>query len=52
MRNGHDRVVLAETRCSKSFLFQIFPIIKKNVILPVIVQTLALIKDQLQSIKK
>ena len=45
-------MVLAEIGSGKSLLFEAFLIIKKNTIVLVIMPTLALMKDQLQSIKK
>lgn len=47
MKNGRDIVVLTETRSSKSLLFQILLIIKKNAIVLVIIPTLTIIEGQL-----
>lgn len=52
MKNGCDTVILAGTRSGKSLLFQALFIIKINIIVPVIMPILALMEDQLQSIKK
>lgn len=52
MKNRYNTVVLARIKPGKSLFFQTPFIIKKKDILLVIISILALLKDQLQSIKK
>lgn len=52
VKNGRDTMVLAGIEFSKSLLIQALPIINKNTIVLVIIPTLTLMENQLQSIKK